>query len=300
MFASKSPAALVICGLLILSGIIFLVYLVKDYFKAKKEGNIEKEGGIVPIASVSFLTQFFDTLGIGSFAPMTSSFRMLKLVKDGVIPGTLNAAATIPVIMEAVLFIQSETIKVEPLTLVTMLSAALLGAVFGAGIMSKLPEQMVRIVMSIALMAVAFIMLAGQMNWMPVGGEEIGLTGIKLVIGIVGNFILGGLMTAGIGLYAPCMALVYLLGMSSKVAFPIMMGSCAFLMPFASIKFIKEGKYNRKVTMWFLIPGIIGVSVAYFIVKSLPLYWLKWLVMAVLIYTSISLYLAFKKGKNKA
>lgn len=293
MFASTSPVVLTIWGALVLSALIFLVCLVKDYLKAKKEDKLEKEGGIIPISLVSFFTQFFDTLGIGSFAPMTSSFRILKLVKDGVIPGTLNVAATIPVIMEAVIFIQ--TVEVEPLTLVTMLLAALLGAQLGAGIMSKMPEKIIQIVMSIALFILAFIMIAGQMNWMPVGGTATGLTGTKLIIGIAGNFVLGALMTAGVGLYAPCMALVYILGMSSKVAFPIMMGSCAFLMPFAAIRFIKNGAYNRKVSMLFLIPGVIGVIIAAFIVKSLPIYWLTWLIIVVLFYTSVSLYLAFRR-----
>lgn len=292
---SISPAVLAVWGALILSALIFLFFLVKDYAQAKKENKLEKDASVGKISAVSFLTQFFDTLGIGSFAPMTSSFRILKLVDDRVIPGTLNAAATIPVIMEAIIFIQA--VKVEPITLIGMLGSALLGAVVGAGIVAKLEKKMIQIVMSIALFIVAFIMIAGQMNWMPVGGEALGLTGTKLVIGIVANFILGALMMAGVGLYAPCMALVYLLGLSPTVAFPIMMGSCALLMPWGSIRFIKEGAYNRKVTMWFLIPGIIGVAIAAFLVKSMPLYWLKWLVTAVLVYTATTLFLDFKKAK---
>jgi len=93
-------------------------------------------------------------------------------------------------------------------------------------------------------------------------------------------------MTAGIGLYAPCMALVYALGLSPQVAFPIMMGSCAFLMPPASIRFIKEGAYNRKAAMAMAIPGIVAVLIAAFIVKSLPLDTLRWLVIFVILYTS--------------
>ncbi len=93
-------------------------------------------------------------------------------------------------------------------------------------------------------------------------------------------------MTAGIGLYAPCMALVYALGLSPQVAFPIMMGSCAFLMPPASIRFIKEGAYNRKAAMAMAIPGIVAVLIAAFIVKSLPLDTLRWLVILVILYTA--------------
>jgi uncharacterized membrane protein YfcA len=170
-----------------------------------------------------------------------------------------------------------------------MLASATLGAVLGAGIGSKLPEKKIQLGMGIALLIVALIFIAGLFNLMPVGGDAIGLTGTKLVIGVVGNFILGALMTIGIGLYAPCMALVYALGMSPRVAFPIMMGSCAFLMPAASIKFVQEGAYDRKASVAITIAGSLGVLVAAYLVKSMPLTLLKWLVVFVIIYTAITM-----------
>jgi uncharacterized membrane protein YfcA len=132
-----------------------------------------------------------------------------------------------------------------------------------------------------------------QINLFPVGGDEIGLTGIKLVIGIIGNFILGALMTAGVGLYSPCMAMIYFLGMSPKVAFPIMMGSCAMLMPIASTKFIKEDAYAKKTSLFITIGGVIGVFIAAFLVKGMPMDILKWVVILVIAYTS---YTMLKKG----
>ena len=124
------------------------------------------------------------------------------------------------------------------------------------------------------------------MEWIQGGGTAIGLYGSKLIIGVVVNFILGALMTVGIGLYAPCMALVFALGMSPQVAFPIMMGSCAFLMPPASIRFILEGAYNRKAAVGMALPGIVAVLIAAFIVKSLPLDTLRWVVIVVILYTA--------------
>ena len=170
-------------------------------------------------------------------------------------PGTLNVANTIPVLIQALIFIQ--IVEVEPITLLTMLLSAAAGAVFGAGIVSRLPVQKIRITMGVALFITAFFMLSGQMDWIQGGGEAIGLTGWKLMVAVGANFILGALMTAGIGLYAPCMALIYALGMSPLVAFPIMMGSCAFLMPPASAKFIKEGAYNRKAAVSMAIPVLL-------------------------------------------
>ncbi|GAB6138053.1 TSUP family transporter [Halanaerobaculum tunisiense] len=252
------------------------------------QGNFEEGTSWGTAGGIGFVTNFFDTLGIGSFAPTTALLKGFDQIEDRLLPGTLNVSCTIPVIAEAFIFIS--VIEVDPVTLFGMLIAATVGAWIGAGVVSSLPEQKVQIGMAIALFITAFLMLAGQMNWMPVGGEAIGLTGGKLIIAIAANFVLGALMTLGIGLYAPCMALIYMLGMSPRVAFPIMMGSCAFLMPVASVKFIKEKAYNRKASLAIASAGLIGVFIAAYLVKSLPLAILTWLVIGVVLYTSITMF----------
>ncbi len=285
-----------VLGVLIVLTLYFAVIFFKDYAKAQKEGKLEP-ASFFALGAVGFVTNFFDTLGIGSFAPTTALLKNFKLSADRTIPGTLNVACTIPVVVEALIFIT--VINVEPITLVAMLAAATLGAFMGAGIVSKLPERKIQLGMGIALLIVVCVMLAGQLKLMPAGGEAIGLTGAKLVVAVVGNFILGALMTLGIGLYAPCMALVFALGLSPKVAFPIMMGSCAFLMPVASAKFIKEGAYDRKASMAITVFGTVGVLIAAYIVKSLPLDILRWLVDAVIIYTALMMFKSASKAKNK-
>ncbi|WMJ78175.1 MULTISPECIES: sulfite exporter TauE/SafE family protein [unclassified Sedimentibacter] len=271
----------------------FLVVFLKDFFANKN--NLEEETNWLKSGIIGLLTNFFDTLGIGSFAPTTALLRTFKQIKDRVIPGTLNVSCTVPVVIEAFAFIT--VVKVEPITLTSMLVAAVLGSVLGAGYVSKMPEKKIQLIMGVALLATAFLMFSKQLGWIAgLGtGTEIGLTGAKLIAAVVGNFILGALMTAGIGLYAPCMALVYILGMSPAVAFPVMMGSCAFLMPVASIKFVKEGAYNRKVSLAITIGGIIGVLLAVFVFTSLPLDVLTWLVIAVVTYTGITLLKASMK-----
>ncbi|SHM57196.1 Sulfite exporter TauE/SafE [Caldanaerovirga acetigignens] len=276
-----TQAVLSVLGILTLG---FSYVFVKDTIKNK---NTFSDASWAKLSVVGFIVNFFDTLGIGSFAPTTAFFKLMKLVPDRLIPGTLNVSMTIPVVLEALIFIT--VIKVEPITLISMLASATLGAVLGAGVVAKLPEKKIQMGMGVALLVVALIFLAGIFNLMPVGGEAIGLTGTKLIIGVVGNFILGALMTIGIGLYAPCMALVYALGMSPRVAFPIMMGSCAFLMPAASIKFVQEGAYDRKASVAITIAGSLGVLIAAYLVKSMPLTLLKWLVVFVIIYTAITM-----------
>lgn len=292
---SQEMIAKIVVILLGIAGLMFAVIHIMDYIKFKKAGRTEEEkaGSPVTFAVSSAVINFFDTLGIGSFAPATAFWRQFKLLKDQVLPGTLNTAFCIPVITQAMIFITE--VKVEPITLISMLGSATIGAVLGAGVVSKFNLKQIRLYMSIALFAVFLIMLSGKLELTPSGGDALGLTGIKLVIGIVINFALGALMTLGIGLYAPCLALVYALGMSPLVAFPIMMGSCAFLMPAASIRFIKEGAYNRKATFFSAIGGIVGVFIAVKFVTSLPIPTLVWLVMAVLLYTSIKMFLDSRK-----
>lgn len=274
----------ILLTVLAIIGILFIIRFVTDYIKNKHQ--IE-DNSWAKLSFIGFVTNFFDALGIGSFATGAALLRILKQSKDRVIPGTLNVGFTIPVILEAFIFIK--VIKVEALTIIPMIISAIIGAWIGAGYVSKFSEKKIQRIMGTALLLTGLLMIASKLNLIPSGGDAIGLAGWQLGIAVVVNFILGALMTAGIGLYAPCMVLVYFLGMSPKVAFPIMFGSCAFLMPIASIKFIKEGAYNRKASMAFSTVGAVGVIIAVYLVKSLPTNILSWIVVGVVLYTAISL-----------
>ncbi|MDO4311657.1 MAG: sulfite exporter TauE/SafE family protein [Eubacteriales bacterium] len=274
---------------------IFFIILVKDVLAHKGELKKDKMAHNVIISAVA---NFFDTLGIGSFAIATTAWKFTKSNSDDLIPGTLNVAFAIPVITEATIFIQR--IEMDTLTLVLMIAASAIGATIGAKIISRLDIMKIRVIMGIALIIVAAITLCKINAFGPFGiiGTARGLSGAMLIVGVVANFFLGALMTAGIGLYAPCMALVLLLGMSADVAFPVMMGSCAYLMPSAGITFVKEGKYHRGATIPMIISGVIGVLIAGFIVTSLPLTLLTYLVCIVMIICAIMFFNDARGGKK--
>lgn len=272
---------------------VFAIYWIIDCVKHKEEFTGQK---IVPLFIIGVVTNFLDTLGIGSFATTQAGFKFTKSCEDEVMPGTLNIGDAIPVVTEFVLFLG--LIELDTVTLVGLLAAAAIGSYIGAGIVSKLPVKQIRIALGSALILLAIMMGCKLMNVGPFGavGTATALTGAKLVLGIVINFFLGALMTIGVGLYAPCMAMIGALGMNIQAAFPIMMGSCAFLMPSCGIKFIKEGKYDRKASVMLTIGGVIGVLIAYFLVKQMPITVLTWIVIVVMIYTAIT----FFKDANKA
>ncbi len=231
---------------------------------------------------VGFITDFLDTLGIGSFAVTTSMFKFWKLVPDESIPGTLNVGHTLPTIAEALIYIG--IVRVDPLTLVSLIASAIAGSWLGAGVVARWPRRYIQVGMGAALLAAAGLFIV---NFHPANGAVLGLHGTLFWIAILGNFVLGALMTLGIGLYAPCMIMLSLLGMNPKAAFPIMMGSCAFLMPVASARFIRFDAYSLKAALGLAVGGIPGVLAAAFIVKSLDLTWVRWLVVVVVIYAAV-------------
>ncbi len=274
----------------------FLIVFVNALRKRAAAG--EQVASPPSIWGVSFVANFFDTLGIGSYATTTSMFRQWGLVRDEKIPGTLNVGYVMPTVIQA--FIYTKIVPVDSKTLITMIAAAVLGAWLGAGVVSSWSRRKVQIGMGVCLLAAAAIMTAKSLHLTPAGGELLGLSGSSLAIGIVGNFIFGALMTLGIGLYAPCMILVSMLGMNATTAYPIMMGSCAFLMPMASIRFVRTGGFDVRAMLGMTLAGIPAVLIAAFIVKSLPLTVMQWLVVVVVVYTAVNMLRAAHRERDIA
>ncbi len=235
--------------------------------------------------AVGFVTNFFDTLGIGSFAPTTSLFKLRQVVPDGQIPGTMMIGHTPPVVIQAFIFIT--IIEVAPATLATLLAAAVLGAWLGAGVVARLPRYRIQVGMGIALLIAAITFLLSIFDLVAVAdGTATGLAGGALLFAFGCFFVLGAFMTIGIGMYAPTMMIVSLMGLSPVVAFPIMMGASAFLMPVAGLRFLRAGRYGLKAALGLAIGGIPAVLIAAFIVGSLPLNTMRWLVVVVVLYAA--------------
>jgi uncharacterized membrane protein YfcA len=235
--------------------------------------------------AIGLVTQFLDTLGIGSFATMTAAFKFWSTVPDEHIPGTLNVGVTIPGMIEA--FIYMAVVQVDVTTLALMIAASVAGAWLGAGSVSRWPRRRIQIGMGIALLATASLSLLAQLHLVPGGGMALGLASWKLVAAVAANFVFGALMTLGIGLFAPCMMVTYWLGMSPQAVFPIMMGSTGLLGPVASVPFIRRRSYSLRAALGITLTGIPGVLAAAFLVKSIPLGALRWLVIGVVIYTAV-------------
>jgi uncharacterized membrane protein YfcA len=282
----EKNALLVALGVLTIVYIaVWIVYLRRTFSPDAPKEKVK----LAPQLGIGFFANFMDTLGVGSFAITSSIYKLFGLVQDDLIPGTMNIGHALPTAAEAFLFIGVAIVPVEFPTLVSMIAAAVVGAWVGAGTVSRWPKRRIQVGLGIALFCGALLMLGSILNWFPGGGTALGLTGTKLIVAVAFNFLFGALQQLGIGLYAPCMILIYLMGMNPLAAFPIMMGSCAFLMPVGGFRFIKEARYSPKAAIGLAIGGVPGVLLAYYVVKSLPLLYVRWLVVFVVLYTSAML-----------
>ena len=280
-------AKTVLLAALALFAAVYTAFFVRGMLRARDAGSRSATtptgGGVL----TGFITNFFDTLGVGSFASTTSIFRFWNMVPDERIPGTLNVGHTLPAIVQS--FIFTRIVPVESRTLIFMIAAAITGAWLGAGVVASWPRRNIQLGMGLALAGAAALMMLNLFHLTPGGGDALALTGSRLALAVGVNLVLGALMTLGIGLYAPCMILISALGMNPVAAFPIMMGSCAFLMPVASIRFIRFRRFDPRAAVGLLIGGLPAVLIAAFVVKSLPLTAVRWLVVVVVLYTAVTL-----------
>ncbi len=254
---------------------------------------------VVPTAYelfVGFVTDFLDTLGIGSFATTTSLYRLRGTVDDAQLPGTMNVGHTIPTAFQFAIYVA--IIEVDVTTLVVLVASATLGGFLGAGVVSRWPKRRVQLGMAMALTVAAALLVVKLMDAAPEGGEARALTGLPMVIGAAACGLFGALMTIGVGAYAPILVTVSLLGMEPVAAFPIMMGACALLMPVAGARFVKAGSYAPRAALGLTLGGAPAVLIAAYVVRSLPLAAVQWLVLVVVVWTAASLVRAARRSSH--
>ena len=275
-------------------GVLYLTVFIRGVLAARRTGavahGVGPDGAVAPsmlMLAIGFVTNFFDTLGIGSFATTTAAYKLKRVISVRLIPGTLNVGHTIPTIAQA--FIYTKIVPVDSFTLISMIAASCVGSWLGAGVVSRWPRRTVQIAMGVALLGAAALLAVKVLGVIPSGGATLSLSGGRLVAALVGNFFLGMLMMIGIGLYAPCMILIALLGMNPAAAFPIMMGSCAFLMPTSSVRFVRKEAFHVRAALGLAIGGLPAVLIAAYLVKSLPLTAVYWLVIVVVVYTAVNM-----------
>lgn len=269
--------------LLVLGNIAFVI----GWIWAAKRQRLRERPTPGDIA-IGFVTDFLDTLGIGSYAPTTALYKFRGSPADELIPGTLNVGHNAAAFLETLLFVTAVT--VEPVLLLCMIVSATAGAWLGARVVSRMPRRTIQLCMGVALLIAAFFFAMRNLGAMPTGGgTAMGLSGWRFGLAVGVNFLLGALMCIGIGNYAPTMILLALLGLNPLAAFPIMMGSDGILQPVASLGFFRSGRFAHGPALGLVIGGAAGVLIAFFIVKQLPLTAMRWLVIVVVSYAAFTM-----------
>jgi uncharacterized membrane protein YfcA len=264
---------------LVIAAIAFAVVLVRV---ARQRQALALSGEGVALGAV---TNFFDTLGIGSFAPSTAWIKLRKLIPDSHIPAVLIAGHALPTIAQGLIFIT--LVEVDPVLLIASIAACVAGALAGAPLALRLPVRAIQLSVGIALLIAAASFAASGLGLMPKGGTALALQPLMFGIAMVGCFVVGGLMTIGIGFYAPLLAMFSLMGLSPVAVFPIMTGAGSLMMPASAIKFLKSDRIDLRLVLSLAVGGIPAVLLAAYVVKSLPIETLRWLVTAVILYTGI-------------
>jgi uncharacterized membrane protein YfcA len=272
-------------GLLTVLVLVNIAFVI-GWIWAARHYRLRERPGPADIA-IGVVTDFLDTLGIGSFAPTTALFKFRGAPADELIPGTLNVGHTASAFLETVLFVTAVT--VEPVLLACMVASATAGAWLGAGVVSRLPRRTIQLFMGVALLVAAFFFVLKNLGAFPPGGTAFALAGWRFALAVSVSFVLGALMCIGIGNYAPLMIMLALLGMHPLAAFPIMMASDGILQPVASLGFFRSGRFAQGPSLGLAIGGVCGVLVAFYIVKQLPLTAMRWLVIVVVSYAAISM-----------
>jgi uncharacterized membrane protein YfcA len=282
----------------LLAGVVAIdVLYILGWVRAVRRHRLQGRPTLGDVAIGTF-TAFLDTLGIGSFAPTTALFKFRGRPADELIPGTLNAGLNGAAFVETVLFLTA--IDVEPMLLICAIIAGGAGAWLGAGIVSRLPKRAIQLFMGVALLIAAVFFAMRNLDVFPPGGTAFALQGWRFAIAVGVNFVLGALMCIGIGNYAPSMIVLSLLGMHPLAAFPIMMGTDGLVQPVASLGFFRSGRFAHGPALGLVVGSVLGVLVAFYIVKQLPLTAMRWLVTVVVTYAGLAMLRSARAGAAPA
>jgi uncharacterized membrane protein YfcA len=277
---------------IVLATLIFTVVLVKATITKRAGPTLET----IALGSV---VSFFDTLGIGCFAPTTAWLKFRHLVADRLIPPTILVGLTIAAVVESIIFLFKLGVKVDPVLLTGCIIACTVGGMIGAPLLHRTRVWIVQLVVAIGLLAAAFAYGMTNLHMFPGGGMASSLPVGLTVLAIVANFVIGILLNYGVGNYAPTLVMLSLMGMDPRLCFPIMAGAAALMGTTAGIRHINTGKLDLGVVAGLTIGGIPAVFVAAYIVVTMPLEILRWLVLVVVLYAASIMLRASMQGRRE-
>lgn len=245
------------------------------------------------------VVSFFDTLGIGSFAPTAAWMKFRKMVPDKLLPPTMLVGLTPPAMTESIIFLILLGVMVDPVLLFGSAIAVLVGGLIGAPLVARARVWIVQFVVAIGLFLAAVAYAMTNLHLFPGGGTAAGLSPGLTIVAIIASFGFGILLNFGVGNYAPTLVMLSLMGMDPRLCFPIMAGGAALMGAGAGARHIQLGTTDLRVVLGLAIGGIPAVLVAAFIVKTMPIETLRWLVIIVVLYAAAIMVRAAVVGRRE-
>ncbi len=276
---------------IVLATLVFTIVLLKAAIAKRATPTIET---IVLGAVVSF----FDTLGIGCFAPSTAWLKFRQLVPDRLIPPTILVGLTITAVVESIIFLLQLGVKVDPVILVGCIVACTTGGLLGAGLVHRTKVWIVQLVVAVGLFLAAIAYGMTNLNLFPGGGTASSLPLALTIIAIAANFVIGVLLNYGVGNYAPTLVMLSLMGMDPRLCFPVMAGAAGLMGATAGIRHINTGRIDLRVVLGLTVGGIPAVFVAAYLVVTMPLAVLRWMVLVVVLYAAALMLRAAMLGRR--
>ena len=256
---------------------------------AARTGQLRPKGEGVILGAI---TNFFDTLGIGSFAPSIAWMRMRKIVPDRLIPMTMLAGYILPSLLQGIIFMALLGVLVDPWLILACVVAMVIGGLFSPALAARSPVRLIQAIVGIALLVAAFFYTLSNLGLMPAGGEATSLPPPQMTIAVAAHFLFGILLAFGVGNYAPTLALLSLMGMDPRLAFPIMASAAGFAGAAAAARCVNLMKLDLRLSLGLALGAIPAVLVAAFLVREMPLTALRWMVVVVVTYAGATLLLA--------
>jgi uncharacterized membrane protein YfcA len=282
-------------SIVVLVSVFVFVKIALLYFNSKKD--LSQNPAKLPLLFTGFIANVADTLGLGSFAVVVAFNNRWKFVDDKSLPGTLNAHSVLPAMLQSILFLNFVDMDISLLVLFVL--AACVGGLLSGFLVSKLDKQSIRLIMTFGFIGISLLIFCNQLNLLPVGGDATSLPLAKLMIGIPAMMLAGMLPAIGAGIYVPIQVILFFLGLSPLVAYPIMTTAGAIVQSTTAYAFVAKKEVAIEESLLLALSGLVGVAIAVPLITYVNLTTLRWLLLVIVIYNAVMMRKAYLREKTR-
>ena len=179
-------------------------------------------------------------------------------------------------------------------------AALLMGGLIGARLVYRAKVWVVQGLVGFAPILAATFYTLSNLGLMPIGGTGASLPPGLTMIAIAASFVFGILLNFGVGSFAPTLALFSVMGLDPRYCFSIMASSNGLAGAIVASRHVLARKIDLRIVLGIALGGIPAVLIAAFLVKSMPIETLRWLVTLVVLYTAVVMLRSAAAGQRNS